>query len=192
MTFKEKLPTGEARLSLNFTGLLNDKMKGFYRSKYDGPDGQTRHIAVTQFEATDARRAFPSWDEPAIKAKFDITLVVPNDGGKTTALSNMSVKSETVTGDNNGKIVAFHQTPIMSTYLVAFIVGEFDFLESKSGDGVKIRVYTPVGKAEQGRFALDMTGKALDYYRDYFGIPYPLDKMDLIAISDFAAGAMGE
>ena len=187
LNFKEKLHIGDALLNLKFTGILNDKMKGFYRSKYVGPDSKERWIASTQFEATDARRAFPCWDEPALKAKFNITLIVPNDN-KTLALSNMSVDSEVI--NQTEKVVKFKQTPIMSTYLVAFIVGEFDYIEGNSQDGVKIRVYAPIGKAEQGRFSLDIVGKSLDYYKDYFNIAYPLDKMDLIAIPDFACGAM--
>lgn len=154
-------------------------MKGFYRSKYTDTNGETRYSAVTQFEATDARRSFPCWDEPAIKAEFDISLVIPDDG-KTIALSNMSVQSEIV--KENLKTVKFNRTPIMSTYLVAFVVGEYDFIETKSEDGVKVRVYATAGKTEQGRFALEMTGKALDFYRKYFKIAYPLDKVDLIAI----------
>lgn len=126
-------------------------------------------------------------DEPAIKASFDVTLVIPDDG-KTIALSNMSVQSETV--KENSKSVRFNRTPIMSTYLIAFIVGEYDFIETKSEDGVRVRVYAPFGKIEQCRFALEMSGKALDFYHKYFKIAYPLDKIDLIAISDFAAGAM--
>ncbi|KAH9396547.1 hypothetical protein TYRP_019569 [Tyrophagus putrescentiae] len=193
--FKETLVPGDALLSFTFTGklceilvsILNDKMKGFYRSKYHSTDGENKYAAVTQFEATDARRAFPCWDEPAIKASFDVTLVIPDDG-KTIALSNMSVQSETV--KENSKSVRFNRTPIMSTYLIAFIVGEYDFIETKSEDGVRVRVYAPFGKIEQCRFALEMSGKALDFYHKYFKIAYPLDKIDLIAISDFAAGAM--
>merc|ERR1711931_496617 len=113
--------------------------KGFYRSNYKTPDGEERVLACTQFEATDARRAFPCWDEPALKASFDLTLVVPKD---RIALSNMPVKSETgLSSDDAWKVVSFDRTPVMSTYLLAFIVGEFDFTEDESGDGVKIRVY---------------------------------------------------
>lgn len=88
------------------------------------------------------------------------------------------------------RVVKFERTPIMSTYLVAFIVGEYDFIESQTEDGIRVRVYAPVGKAEQGRFSLDVSVRALDFYRQYFGIAYPLKKMDLIALSDFAFGAM--
>nr|KAF6416633.1 aminopeptidase puromycin sensitive [Molossus molossus] len=163
-------------------------MKGFYRSKYTTPSGEVRYAAVTQFEATDARRAFPCWDEPAIKATFDISLVVPKD---RVALSNMNViDRKPYPDDENVVEVKFARTPVMSTYLVAFVVGEYDFVETRSKDGVCVRVYTPVGKAEQGKFALEVAAKTLPFYKDYFNVPYPLPKIDLIAIADFAAGAM--
>lgn len=185
--FASPLPAGSGVLSLLFKGELNDKMKGFYRSRYT-VNGETRFAGVTQFEATDARRCFPCWDEPACKATFDVTLVVPKD---RIALSNMNVVSESeYLEDGSYKILKFAQTPIMSTYLLAFIVGEFDFVEQKTSRGMPVRVYTPTGKSEQGRFALDVAVKALAYYEDYFKIDYPLPKMDLIAISDFCAGAM--
>ncbi|KAG7220249.1 hypothetical protein INR49_018305 [Caranx melampygus] len=147
-----------------------------------------RYAAVTQFEATDARRAFPCWDEPAIKATFDITLIVPKD---RVALSNMNVIDRKPYPDDENLVeVKFATTPIMSTYLVAFVIGEYDYVESQSSDGVTVRVYTPVGKAEQGKFALEVATKTLPFYKDYFSVPYPLPKIDLIAIADFAAGAM--
>ncbi|KAK7112907.1 hypothetical protein V1264_012283 [Littorina saxatilis] len=188
ISFPAELKPGKGVLQLSFTGQLNDKMKGFYRSKYTTPDGKERFAAVTQFEATDARRAFPCWDEPAIKATFDVTLVGPKD---RVILSNMPVTTETaLESDANQKVVTFQRTPIMSTYLLAFVVGEFDYLEDKDSDGVLVRVFTPTGKKEQGRFALEVAVKTLPFYKDYFGIAYPLPKMDLIAIADFSAGAM--
>lgn len=141
---------------------------------------------ISRSEATDARRAFPCWDEPAIKATFDITLVVPKD---RIALSNMPVVSEKSL-DDGWRSVHFDTTPIMSTYLVAAVVGEYDYVEGKSKDGVLVRVFTPVGKKEQGLFALDVATKVLPYYKEYFKISYPLPKMDLVAIADFSAGAM--
>ncbi|KAJ8317302.1 hypothetical protein KUTeg_005206 [Tegillarca granosa] len=187
LTFPSQLQEGSGKLFIQFTGELNDKMKGFYRSKYTS-DGEERFCAVTQFEATDARRAFPCWDEPAVKATFDVTLVVPKN---RVALSNMPVKSEKdLDTDAQWKVVSYEQTPIMSTYLLAFVVGEYDYVEAFDKDGVKVRVYTPVGKKEQGQFALDVAVKTLPFYKDYFQIAYPLPKMDLIAIADFAAGAM--
>ncbi|XP_023932531.1 puromycin-sensitive aminopeptidase, partial [Lingula anatina] len=179
---------GPGKLHFSFTGILNDKMRGFYRSKYTHPNGETRHGAVTQFEATDARRAFPCWDEPAVKATFDVTLVVPKD---RVALSNMPVESETaLESDSNLKVLKYGRTPVMSTYLLAFVVGEFDYVEAKDADNVLVRVYTPLGKKEQGQFALEVSCKTLPFYKNYFKLGYPLPKIDLIAIPDFALGAM--
>nr|AAG48733.1 puromycin-sensitive aminopeptidase [Drosophila melanogaster] len=187
LEFAQEIPAEtQGVLHMSFTGELNDKMKGFYRSKYFGPNGEERFAGVTQFEATDARRCFPCWDEPAIKATFDITLVVPKE---RVALSNMPVIKEDSLPDGLRR-VRFDRTPIMSTYLVAVVVGEYDYVEGKSDDGVLVRVFTPVGKREQGTFALEVATKVLPYYQDYFNIAYPLPKMDLIAISDFSAGAM--
>ncbi|XP_075224213.1 puromycin-sensitive aminopeptidase isoform X2 [Lycorma delicatula] len=181
------LPVGDAEVNFEFTGVLNDKLKGFYRSKCQTVDGEEqKYVAVTQFEATDARWCFPCWDEPAIKSVFDITITAPP--GKI-ALSNMPVASE-VTEPDGSKTSTFETTPIMSTYLVAMIVGEFDYVEDHSKDGVLVRVYTPVGKKEQGKFALSVATKVLPFYKDYFGIAYPLPKIDLVTIADFAAGAM--
>uniref|UniRef100_A0A668W056 Aminopeptidase puromycin sensitive n=1 Tax=Oreochromis aureus TaxID=47969 RepID=A0A668W056_OREAU len=188
LSFPSALQKGFGTLKIDFVGELNDKMKGFYRSKYTSPTGEIRYAAVTQFEATDARRAFPCWDEPAIKATFDITLIVPKD---RVALSNMNVIDRKPHPDDENLVeVKFATTPIMSTYLVAFVIGEYDYVESQSSDGVMVRVYTPVGKAEQGKFALEVATKTLPFYNDYFSVPYPLPKIDLIAIADFAAGAM--
>ncbi|XP_044168747.1 puromycin-sensitive aminopeptidase-like isoform X1 [Acropora millepora] len=188
ITFPSSLPVGKCQLHLDYTGELNDKMKGFYRSKYTSVDGEEKYCAVTQFEPTDARRAFPCWDEPAMKATFDVTLVVPKD---RVALSNMDVEEEKdAAEDASLKCVKYTRSPIMSTYLLAFVVGEFDFVEGKDSDGVVIRVYTPKGKTVQGKFALEVAEKTLPFYKDYFDIRYPLPKMDLIAIPDFAAGAM--
>ncbi|XP_065349248.1 puromycin-sensitive aminopeptidase isoform X1 [Cloeon dipterum] len=173
------------KLFFSFSGELHDNMRGFYRSKYTSPSGEARHVAVTQFQAIDARRCFPCWDEPAVKATFDISLCVPHD---RVALSNMPVASEEVRG--NERLLKFERTPIMSTYLVAVVVGDFDFIEDTTRDGIKVRVYTPVGKKEQGKFALQVATEVLPYYTDYFEVKYPLPKIDLVAIPDFAAGAM--
>ncbi|XP_011304312.1 puromycin-sensitive aminopeptidase isoform X2 [Fopius arisanus] len=186
LLFPEKLPVGKnGRLYFDFAGEINDKMKGLYRSKHIGADGSAKYTAVTQFEPTDARRCFPCWDEPSLKAMFDITLNVP---AGLTALSNMPV--ERIEKKNDLETIKFQKSPIMSTYLVAVVVGEFDFVEDKTTDGTVVRVYTPKTKQEQGRFALEVATKVLPYYNKYFGISYPLPKMDLIAIADFSAGAM--
>ncbi|XP_046837634.1 puromycin-sensitive aminopeptidase isoform X1 [Vespa velutina] len=186
LVFDDKLPVGKVViLSLEFVGEINDKMKGFYRSKYIRTNGTVGYTAVTQFEPTDARRCFPCWDEPAHKATFDITLKVPTG---VTALSNMPIKERTVS--ESIEILTFERTPLMSTYLVAVVIGEFDYVEDRSSDGVLVRVYTPKSKKEQGQFALEVATKVLPYYKTYFGIAYPLPKIDLIAISDFSSGAM--
>ncbi|XP_076169420.1 puromycin-sensitive aminopeptidase [Ptiloglossa arizonensis] len=186
LVFNEDLPLGKSGyVSLEFMGPLNDQMKGFYKSKYIGPDGSVEYAAVTQFEPTDARRCFPCWDEPAHKATFDITLNVPSG---LVALSNMPVKSKTT--NESIDTVIFETTPIMSTYLVAVVIGEFDYIEDVSSDGVLVRVYTPKSKKEQGQFALETAVKVLPYYKTYFKIAYPLPKIDLIAIADFSSGAM--
>ncbi|CAI2169026.1 4397_t:CDS:10 [Funneliformis geosporum] len=193
LTFPQEFSSGaSASLYIEFTGILNDKMVGFYRSSYKDKSGNTKYMATTQFEATDARRAFPSWDEPAIKATFDITLIVSSD---MTALSNMNVVSETQLGDDK-KEVKFNKTPIMSTYLIAFIVGDLGYIEAhttgKHNDGkpILIRVYAPKGEEQHGEFALNVATQVLEYFAEVFGIPYPLPKCDMVAIPDFEAGAM--
>ncbi|XP_043237159.1 puromycin-sensitive aminopeptidase-like [Amphibalanus amphitrite] len=184
---QQPLAPGAAQMRLKFAAPLTDKMRGLYRCKYTSPSGEERFAAATQFEATDARRCFPCWDEPALKATFDITLVAPRD---RVALSNMPVsREEEYPGRPELRVVHFATTPIMSTYIIACVVGEFDHIETTS-DNVCIRVYTPLGKGEMGRFALDCAAKILPYYKGYFGSAYPLPKLDLIAIPDFASGAM--
>ncbi|MBI1975329.1 MAG: M1 family metallopeptidase, partial [Parcubacteria group bacterium] len=184
LRFGEGIQPGCAKIQLAFTGTLNDKMQGFYRSSYT-VNGEKRFMATTQFEATDARRAFPCWDEPALKARFSINLVVPNDND---ALSNMPVSFVKSVGIK--KEVRFMTSPVMSTYLVAFCVGEFESIERFTNRGVLVRVITTPGKKEWGRFALGVAVRTVELYEDYFGITYPLPKMDLVAIPDFAAGAM--
>ncbi|CAN1120841.1 Aminopeptidase M1 [Linum perenne] len=184
LEFPDVLPHGVGVLAMEFEGVLNDKMKGFYRSTYEF-NGEKKNMAVTQFEPADARRCFPCWDEPACKASFKITLVVPSE---LVSLSNMPVTEEKIDGPL--KTVVYQETPIMSTYLVAVVVGLFDYVENHTSDGVKVRVYCQVGKANQGKFALDVAVKTLDLYKEYFATPYPLPKLDMIAIPDFAAGAM--
>ncbi len=183
--FPKNLESGKGQLKLKFKGILNDKMRGFYRSRYV-VDGVDKHLAVTQFESTDARRAFPCFDEPSLKAIFDVTLMVP---GHTTAISN-TLESAVKEHESGYKIVEFEPTPKMSTYLLAFIVGEFEYIEGRTKDNVVVRVFTTPGKKDQAKFALDIAIKCLEFYNNYFGIEYPLPVLDLIAIPDFAAGAM--
>lgn len=176
-------------LTVDFCGVLNDQMRGLYRSTYHALDGSVRTMATTQFEPTDARRAFPCLDEPALKATFCLT--VHNIPAHLQCISNTPMAA-THSHFENGKTlktVVFERTPKMSTYLLALVVGEFDGISCTSRQ-IVTTVYTVPGKAAQGQFCLDVAGRCLDYYQDIFQIPYPLAKSDLLAIPDFAAGAM--
>ena len=209
-----------------FSGMLNNQMRGFYRSTYTGLlddcDGsgsrkttitsttaptlqqqqrQQKTMATTQFEATDARRAFPCIDEPAHKATFQLTVTIP---AHLQCISNTPLESshttrQATTINNNSntihdelvKTITFQKTPKMSTYLLAFVIGEFDAISRTSpSSGIQTTVYTVPGKAHEGLFCLETATKCLDLYQDLFHIPYPLIKSDLLAIPDFAAGAM--
>ena len=175
--------SGTIRLKIDYQGLINDQMAGFYRSKYSYQD-QTGYMAVTQFEESDARRAFPCMDHPASKATFDITIDIEPH---LVAISNGAVKEKKMI--DNGKMrVAFEQTPQMSTYLVFFGVGEFEFTHDEKDD--RVRVVTLPGMQKFAHFGADLGRKSLEFSESYYGIAYPLPKMDLIAIPDFAFGAM--
>ena len=179
------IPKGKGELKIIFKGILNDKMRGFYRSSYTH-QGKTKYLATTQFEATDARRAFPCFDEPAHKAVFDVTLMIPPG---STAISN-TIETEVKEHESGYRAVKFAPSPKMSTYLLAFIVGDFEYIEGKTRDGVAVRVFVTPGKKHQANFALTCAIKTLEFYNKYFGIPYPLPVLDLIAIPDFTSGAM--
>nr|KAJ0208994.1 hypothetical protein LSAT_V11C400194410 [Lactuca sativa] len=185
LVFEAPLGVGEGVLEINFTGILNEHMKGFYKGTYVD-EGVRKNMAVTQFEPADARRCFPCWDEPALKATFKIT--VDNIPSQLTALSNMPVSKETINGDF--KTICFEETPIMSTYLVAVVIGLFDYIEETTPDGVRVRAYCPVGKSEKGKLALSISIKALELYTKYFSMPYTLPKLDMVAVPDFSGGAM--
>eukprot|EP01059_Diplonema_ambulator_P004252 TRINITY_DN13957_c0_g1_i1.p1 TRINITY_DN13957_c0_g1~~TRINITY_DN13957_c0_g1_i1.p1 ORF type:complete len:885 (+),score=385.47 TRINITY_DN13957_c0_g1_i1:44-2656(+) len=190
---KTALQKGAATLTYTYQGTLNDQMRGFYRSKYTKEvDGEKveRYMATTQFEPVDARRALPCWDEPLHKATFDVVLVFPEE---LTALSNMQEVSEST--ENGLRTVTYATTPKMSTYLLAFAVGEFEYIETTiktvhGGNDNRIRVYATQGQQEKGRLALDVAAKCLPLYEKFFGVDYPLPKCDLIAVPDFASGAM--
>jgi aminopeptidase N len=172
---------GPATIQIGYTGILNNQLRGLYLSKANG-----RKYAVTQFEATDARRAYPSFDEPAYKATFDVS-VVANKGD--TGISNGKIISDTP-GRGAGKhTIRFATTPKMSSYLVALAVGDFEYIEG-SADGIPIRVWTTPGKKQQGSFALEAAENFMRYFNHYFEIKYPFEKLDIIAFPDFAAGAM--
>ena len=185
ITFPSPLAPGRWRLRLAFTGTLNDKLRGFYRSSYKDPSGVTRLMAATQFEATDARRAFPCWDEPAFKAVFAVTLVIDST---LTAVSNTAVASERVEGRR--KAVTFADTMKMSTYLVAFVVGELEATDPVHVGPTPVRVWCVPGKRRLAAFGHEIGVASLRFFEDYYGLPYPSDKLDLLAIPDFAAGAM--
>jgi len=174
---------GRAFIEIEFAGELNNRLLGFYRSQYK-QNGKTKYLATTQFEAADARRAFPCWDEPEAKATFEISIIAEN---KFTAISNMPIKSKKRIKSKT--LYKFEKTPIMSTYLIYLGVGEFEYLTGKIGK-VQIRVITTKGNKSKGKYSLDLGKKLLSSYEKYFGIKYPLPKLDLIAIPDFAAGAM--
>jgi aminopeptidase N len=173
---------GPATMHIRYRGILNNELRGFYIGK----DDQNRKYAATQLEDTDARRAFPSFDEPAYKATFDITVIA--DKGMTV-ISNGNVISDTPGPGETKHTVHFSTSPKMSSYLVAVVVGNFEYIEGKA-DGIPIRVWTSPGKKELGRFALAAAEFNLTYYDRYFGIKYPYGKLDLVGLADFSAGAM--
>jgi aminopeptidase N len=175
------------QLTIQYMGYLNNQMAGFYRSEYTDIDGTTKKMmASTQFESLDARRCFPCMDEPAVKAIFSVQLTVDRH---LDVLSNMPVAGQT-TISSTTKCVTFMDTPIMSTYLLAICVGEFDVVQTRTTHGVMVSVYTPPGKSHMGRYALDTAAQALSAYDDFFQVPYPLPKLDMIAVPEFAMGAM--
>ncbi|KAK9353172.1 peptidase family M1-domain-containing protein [Lipomyces doorenjongii] len=202
LELSEPLPVEATRVSLTiaFAGMLNNKMAGFYRSKYTDTSGQEAYMYSTQFEATDARRAFPCFDEPALKATFDFSITVPEEW---TALSNMPEISSKPPEDGKKKGVAgtklktvtFATTPIMSTYLLAWACGDFEYVEAftdrlYNGKKVPVRVYTTKGIVKQGEFALENAYKIVDYFSEIFDIDYVLPKVDLLAVHEFSHGAM--
>src|SRR6266508_4624177 len=187
LSFAETVPVDRCELNIQFSGILNDKLHGFYRSTYKDAKGQEKALASTQFESTDARRAFPCWDEPAFKAVFQVTLVVDE---KLTAISNARVLRETVLPGTGKKEVVFADTMKMSTYLVAFIVGDFEATEPVMVGHAPLRVWAVPGKKHLAKFAIDIGKVSLEHFSRYYDIPYPGDKLDLIAIPDFASGAM--
>src|SRR5688572_19488365 len=180
-TVPQRLAEGPVTIEVTYTGVLNDKLRGFYISKANG-----RKYAVTQMEATDARRAFPSFDEPAFKATFDISMTVAQ---ADTAISNGRPLSDTPGPEPGTHTITYARTPKMSTYLVAMIVGDFVCRDGAS-DGTAIRICSTPDKLQLTGFALDAAQHQLKFFNDYFGFKYPFGKLDIIAVPDFAAGAM--
>jgi aminopeptidase N len=185
LTFAQQIAPGAWQLSLDFSGTINQSGEGlFYATYEEEASGAKKTMLGTQMEAVDARRLFPCWDEPSFRAKFRLTTTVPEN---FTAISNMPVESETHTPE--GRKVRFGETPPMPSYLLVFCAGELDAIHGEA-DGVKIGVVTTKGKAETGRYALESAEKILHYYDEYFGIKYPLPKLDLIAVPGGFGGAM--
>lgn len=171
-----------ATIYLSYTGILNGELRGLYL----GRQANGEKYAVTQFEATDARRAFPSFDEPAYKATFDVTVIADK---AHIAISNGKVVSDTPSRDKSKHTIHFATTPKMSSYLLAIAVGNFEYVEG-SADGIPIRIYTPPGKKQMATFALETSERCLRYFDQYFTIKYPFQKLDMIAVPDFSSGAM--
>ena len=181
--FSKDLPTTQGHLLLSGSSILDDSLCGLYRSAYVCPhSGEKKYMCVTQFEATDARRCFPCVDEPSAKATFE--MIVETDRS-LDVVSNMAVK-ERRSLNATSVIVSFPPSPIMSTYLVALIVGEFDYISTLSSNGVMTSIYTPRGQGHLGQHALSVASQALPFFEAQFGVKYPLPKSDLLAIPDFA------
>jgi puromycin-sensitive aminopeptidase len=182
----EEAAAGSWTLHLTFSGTLNDKMVGFYRSLYRDDDGHERTIATTHFEATDARMCFPCWDEPDLKASFGVILEVADD---LLALSNGPEIAREPLDDGRVR-VRFADTMVMSTYLVCFVVGPLVLSEVRDARGTPVRVVCRPGREHLAAFALDVSVFSLEWFGDYYAIPYPDAKLDNAAIPDFAQGAM--
>ena len=185
ITFPSVVPPGVWKLRLAFRGTLNDKLRGFYRSTYKDERGVAHTLAATQFEATDARRAFPCWDEPHFKAVFAVTLAIDP---ALTAISNTRIVDDRLEGGT--RVVRFAESMKMSTYLVAFIVGELVSTAPIMARQTPVRLWAIPGKQHLTPFGHEIAVYSLNFLADYYAIPYPGDKLDLIAIPDFASGAM--
>jgi len=181
LTVAKPIDRGQTEIRIRYGGILNSQLRGFYISKTP-----LRKYAVTQFEATDARRAFPSFDEPAFKATFAVTLTI--DRGDT-AISNGKVLSDTPGPTPTQHTIKFATTPKMSSYLVAMTVGDFKCLDGAS-EGTPIRICATPDKRDLGRIALESAQQILTFYNGYYKVKYPFIKLDVVAVPDFAAGAM--
>ncbi len=180
-----KLKPGKHKLEINYDGDITDSMYGLYPCYFDY-NGTKKHLLVTQFESHSAREVFPCIDEPEAKAIFEVTLITkPN----LTVLGNMPVKKQEI--KNNELITTFDDTPVMSCYLLAWVVGELHKKSAKTKSGVEVNVWaTPVQSEDSLNFALDIATRSIDFYDEYFKVPYPLPKCDHVALPDFANGAM--
>ena len=198
--FDQEIPESQkALLSIDFEGTMNNNMAGFYRSKYQptapaskgvAQDEENHYMFSTQFESSDARRAFPCFDEPNLKASFDFEIEIPDD---LTALSNMNEKETKKSSKRDGyKVVTFDTSPVMSTYLLAWAFGDFEYVEDftkrkYNGKSLPVRVYTTKGLKDQGKLALEAAHQIIDFYSEIFQIDYPLPKSDLLAVHEFVS-----
>jgi len=179
------IPQQTYDIYMEFKYPLTDNLLGFYRSSYTTKDGQKRYLAATLFEPTDARKAFPCFDEPAMKATFTITIIRQ---GEYRALSNIPLEKTVKIGDD-WYADQFQESVKMSTYLVAFLVSDFQYNETSTTSGIRVRIWAPPSQIAQGAYALDIAVKTLSNYENFFKIKFPLPKQDLVAIPDFGTGA---
>lgn len=181
---KEMLYPGKYTIELQFSGTITAQMHGMYPCNFKHDDRPASLIA-TQFESHHAREVFPCIDEPEAKATFELSLTTP---AGETVLSNTPIKLQ---NEKNGHLVTcFETTPRMSTYLLAFVYGKLEYLEAKTKSGVMVRTYATPHNVKFTEFALEVGVKTLDFFEEYFDIPYPLPKLDMVALPDFASGAM--
>lgn len=185
LVFENEIVPGDYNLNVAYNATLSKAMSGFYSSSYVSKEGVTKYLATTQFEPTDARKAFPCFDEPAMKSIFEITINVEK---QYHALSNMPIKQKKHM--EHFDRYEFEPTVVMSSYLVAFIVSDFESISTVTKNGIKVSVYTPPSKTSLGQYALEAGTKILDFYQEQYGIDFPLPKCDLVAVPDFATGAM--
>ena len=186
LTFPHAIAAGAHTLTIAYTGPIPNTPNGIYYDDYKTPSGAAKRMLVTQFEVADARRMFPGWDEPAFKATFQLSVTLPKD---LAVVSNMPIATSTPVGASD-KHVVFATTPRMSTYLLALIAGDMAAIHGSAG-GTQMSVWAPTGEEDQGTYALSVEKNVLPFYNAYFGIPYPLPKLDMIAIpGNYEAGAM--
>ena len=181
LTFPAELPAGVYQLNLHFTGKINQDGAGLFASTYTGENGQPETMLGTQMEPTDARRMFPCWDEPSFRAKFRVGVTLPAAAKHLTAVANMPLESSAPAADG-GELRQFQTTPPMASYLVVLCIGNFDQLTGEA-DGIPIHVVAVKGRVQNGKYALESAEKILHFYNEYFGVKFPLPKLDLIAIS---------
>jgi len=185
LTLARPAAVGHHVLTLAYSGKIEDSSDGLFAQDYRTPDGRTGRMLATQFESTDARRMFPGWDEPAFRATYQLTVTLP---AAWTAVSNMPVQTRTVHGAT--ATTAFQRTPKMPSYLVVLTAGDLAAISGVGSDGVKQSIWAIKGDEQNGQYALESAEKILPYYDDYFGVKFPLPKLDHIAIPGGFGGAM--